>query len=150
MDKDAQFDSLNQRPSFGGLGGIPSDTLAEDSAAITRSVTQVLNGNVNDTTGSSLGIAITSVDKDTGAWAFSLNNGNTFVDFGNQPAGSALVFDSTALRFTPGKNLNGNAGITFHAWDQSDGTASGTLLNSHSGNAFSSGTPILGYQYNVG
>jgi hypothetical protein len=75
------------------------------------------------------GIAVTAVDDTNGTWQFSTDSGTSWTAFGAISSSSAVVLDDSALiRFLPDGVFNGviDPGITFHAWDTSDGLASGT------------------------
>ncbi|MEM9535593.1 MAG: cadherin-like domain-containing protein [Cyanobacteria bacterium P01_E01_bin.45] len=85
-------------------------------------ITDIDNGAVE-------GIAVTAVDDTGGTWQFSINSGTTWTAFGAVSNSSAVVLDDSALvRFLPDGIFDGtlDPGITFHAWDTSDGLASGT------------------------
>ncbi|MEB3210406.1 MAG: Ig-like domain-containing protein, partial [Leptolyngbyaceae bacterium] len=72
---------------------------------------------------------VTAVDDTNGTWQFSTNSGTSWIAFGSVSSSSAVVLDTSAfIRFLPDGVFNGmiDPGITFHAWDASDGLASGT------------------------
>jgi hypothetical protein len=70
------------------------------------------------------GIAVTAATG-MGGWQFS-TDGTTWTSFGSVSASSALLLNATTLvRYNPGSQGAENVGITFAAWDQTSGTASG-------------------------
>ena len=93
----------------------------------------VVDGSITDEDGSPVeSIAITNVDNANGTWQYSIDNGGTWsnVDDGLLAVDHALLLDGTLtgastqkLRFVPTLNFDGNATLTFRAWDQSTGTA---------------------------
>jgi hypothetical protein len=81
--------------------------------------------------GALVGIAITAADTTNGTWWYSTNNGTNWLALGAVNDGNARLLaadGSTRLYFQPNANYNGTmaAAITFHAWDQTSGTAGGT------------------------
>ena len=96
-------------------------------------VSDLLTGNVTDPdTGALTGIAVTAVDNTNGTWEYSTNGGSSWTAFGVVDASSArlLAGDSnTFVRFVPSVDWSGTVtdGITFHAWDQTSGTAGDTV-----------------------
>ncbi|MEB3213290.1 MAG: cadherin-like domain-containing protein, partial [Leptolyngbyaceae bacterium] len=78
------------------------------------------------------GIAVTAVDDTNGTWQFSTDGGSNWTPFGTIPAGSALTLNTSArVRFVPNPDFVGTVtdGITFRAWDQSNGSLSGAFAN---------------------
>jgi hypothetical protein len=76
------------------------------------------------------GIAIIGVDDEDGSWQYSIDDGNSWYSFGNPSDDSAVLLgdDPTdRVRFAPNPNFNGivTDGLTFRAWDRSDGYPSG-------------------------
>lgn len=89
------------------------------------------------------GIAVTSVDNANGAWQFSTNAGSSWTAFGAVTEAAARLLDDAALlRFVPSADFNGlvEPGVTFRAWDRTNGANGGTADASTSGgtSAFSS------------
>ena len=77
------------------------------------------------------GIAVIGVDDTNGTWEYTTDGGSNWTAFGAVDASTArlLAADAnTSVRFVPDANWNGTVtnGITFHAWDQTSGTAGGT------------------------
>src|SRR6185437_16280525 len=90
---------------------------------------------ITDTAGSRQGIAITAADQTSGTWQFSTNGGGSWQNFPTVSNSAALTLASdasTRIRFVPNANFNGNAAITFRAWDQSKGISGGTFDIAHS------------------
>jgi len=77
-----------------------------------------------------LGIAVIAADDENGLWQYSTDNGATWTDFAAVADTSAVLLASTTndrVRFVPEPDYFGilNPGVTFRAWDGSDGWASG-------------------------
>ncbi|MHB0874723.1 MAG: Calx-beta domain-containing protein [Anaerolineae bacterium] len=79
--------------------------------------------------GSPKGIAVTAVDDSHGSWQYRVGGG-PWIPFGPVSPASAVVlaYGTDRIRFVPVAHFAGEVpeGITFVAWDQSDGLASGT------------------------
>lgn len=72
------------------------------------------------------GIAVVAVDNRHGTWQYSLDDGGNWHVFGtpSETAARLLAVDAvTRVRFVPNPDFNGAVapGMTFHAWDQTDG-----------------------------
>ena len=95
-------------------------------------VSSLIAGQVTDADGGALsGIAVTAVDNTNGTWEYTTDGGSTWTAFGAVDTANArlLAADAnTSVRFVPDTDWNGTVtdGITFHAWDQTSGTAGGT------------------------
>ncbi|MBL8792817.1 MAG: autotransporter-associated beta strand repeat-containing protein, partial [Planctomycetia bacterium] len=91
--------------------------------------------NVTDPDGPALGVAIVGANTANGTWHYSLDDGDNWIAFathGTLSESKALLLDASArIYFVPGLNFNGTISnaITFRAWDQSQGTASGTTFD---------------------
>lgn len=76
------------------------------------------------------GIAVTAVDNANGVWQYSIDGGANWIAFGVPGIRSArlLAADSqTRVRFVPNADFDGavSDGVTFVAWDQTDGVNGG-------------------------
>ncbi len=76
------------------------------------------------------GIAVTAADNSNGVWQYSIDGGANWIAFGLPGSRSArlLAADSqTRVRFVPNADFNGTIsdGLTFVAWDQTDGVNGG-------------------------
>ncbi|MDH3451910.1 MAG: DUF4347 domain-containing protein, partial [Gammaproteobacteria bacterium] len=114
-------------------------------------VSALIAGQVNDVDpGALTGIAVTAVDNTNGTWEYSRSGGASWIAFGSPSTAAArlLAADATTLvRFVPNANFYGTVtnGLTFHAWDQTSGTAGsvaaittpGDLLDSFSAVSYS-------------
>jgi len=125
--------SVNDAPVL--TGAIDLDTIDEDPASNPGTlVSGLLAGQVGDSDAGALtGIAVTAVDNTNGAWEYSIDGGSSWNAFGNPSAAAARLLaadGNTFVRFAPNPNWNGTVtdGITFHAWDQTSGTAGGTAV----------------------
>ena len=89
------------------------------------------------------GIAVTSLTSGTGTWQYSTDNGSTWTAVGSVSGTSALLLRSSdKLRFVPDGQNTTSGSVTFHAWDQTSGTAGATADVSANGGttAYSSAT----------
>ena len=90
-------------------------------------VSDLISGWITDADPAALlGIAVVGVDNTNGSWEFSTNGGSTWTAFGSPGTDAARLLAAnpdTFVRFVPDPNWNGTVtnGITFHAWDQTDG-----------------------------
>ena len=90
---------------------------------------------LDDDVNSIPGIAITDADTSNGVWEYSLSDGlfweiihsNVSLTFAFSL--SASIESKSRLRFIPHKDFNGNATISFVAWDSTDNISSGSYLN---------------------
>jgi hypothetical protein len=117
--------AANDAPVLDNSGNPTLPTINEDTTAPANTlISTLLGASVSDVDASALeGIAVTDITGN-GAWQFSINGGTTFVNFGAVSEGSALLLRGTdRIRFVPAANTNGEAAITFRAWDRTVGTA---------------------------
>jgi uncharacterized repeat protein (TIGR01451 family) len=79
--------------------------------------------------GAQEGLAVIGVDDSNGEWQYSTNNGSSWIAFGAVFTSSATLLSTEPgqrVRFAPDEDWNGSvAGLTFRAWDRSDGHQSG-------------------------
>lgn len=80
--------------------------------------------------GAQEGIAVIGVNNTGGKWQFTTNNGTAWTDFGTVSNSSATLLsaeDTNRIRFVPDTTYRGTIsnGITFRAWDRSDGFTAG-------------------------
>jgi hypothetical protein len=92
-------------------------------------VTALLNGAITDPDpGAVEGMAVIAASNQHGTWEYSLN-GTTWLPM-NEPTSSAALLlppKNTRVRFIPRFDFNGTEPISYRAWDQTVGTAGGTL-----------------------
>jgi 6-phosphogluconolactonase (cycloisomerase 2 family) len=84
------------------------------------------------------GIAVTAVDNTHGDWQFTVDGGTSWTSFGTPSATEAWLLPPdirSAIRFVPDPGFVGCVadGITFRAWDLSDGLPGGTADASQAG-----------------
>ena len=121
----------NDAPVFTGANDLTSIN-EDDFANGGTLVSDLISGQISDTdSGSVEGIAVIAVDDANGAWEYTTDGGSNWTAFGAVDGSTArlLAADAnTSVRFVPDANWNGTVtnGITFHAWDQTSGTAGGT------------------------
>ncbi|MBL8795006.1 MAG: hypothetical protein JNM56_13940, partial [Planctomycetia bacterium] len=119
---------VNDAPVLNNAGTPTLPSINEDTTNPAGVVISTLLGtSVTDVDTSALrGIAVTGVTG-TGTWQYSTNGGSTWINFGAPSDGVArLLRDTDRIRFVPAKDFNGQATITFRAWDRTSGTAGGT------------------------
>ncbi|MCA9215240.1 MAG: DUF4347 domain-containing protein, partial [Planctomycetales bacterium] len=122
---------VNSAPVLTGsnnLTGITEDPVSNDGTLVSA----LISGRVTDADGSDpSGIAVVAVDNSNGTWEYTTDGGSNWTAFGtpSETAARLLTSDAnTRVRFVPDTDWNGTVtnGITFHAWDQTSGTAGGT------------------------
>ena len=115
-----------------GINDAP--TLTSTSETLTRiTEDQITNGgqtvasflHASDVDSSALkGVAITGLASGNGHWEYSINGGTNWSAVGTVADGSALLLRSTDyIRFVPNGADGTTATFTYHAWDQTSGTA---------------------------
>ena len=120
-------------PSLGAVNedaGVPTGAVGSlVSSLVDFAVPSGQVDNVADPdTGALLGIAVTAADTANGSWWYSTNGGANWNPLGvvsNTSARLLAADANTRLAFQPNANYNGTlpGAITFHAWDQTSGTA---------------------------
>ncbi|WP_261842179.1 DUF4347 domain-containing protein [Aliamphritea ceti] len=120
----------NTAPVLAGANDLT--TINEDPVANSGTlVSALITGQVTDPDPDASGIAVIAVDNTNGSWEYTTNAGGSWSAFGSPSSSAAVLLASdtnTLVRFVPDADWNGTVsnGITFHAWDQSTGTAGGT------------------------
>ena len=145
----------NNSPVLAGANNLAA--MNEDPASNPGTlVSALISGQVTDVDpGALTGIAVTAVDNTNGNWQYSTNGGSNWSNF-NTPSATAsrllAANASTYVRFVSNANWNGTVanGLTFRAWDQTAGSAGGTInTNANGGNtAFSAATASAGVTVN--
>ena len=151
------YTAVNDAPVL-DAGALPVLTaVAEDAGAPVGAVGTLVSSlvdlnppaggldNVTDPDGSGLGIAVTAAATANGAWFYSVDNGASWSALGAVSDSSArlLAADAgTRLYFQPAADFDGDATITFRAWDRSSGSNGGLADSSVNGGstAFSTAT----------
>ena len=92
--------------------------------------------------GSQRGIAVSGVDETRGSWEYSLDSGTTWRSMGDVSESRARLLDADAshrVRFISATGVSGVIveGLTFHAWDRTEGKAGETLDARRSGGSSS-------------
>ncbi|MEO1520733.1 MAG: cadherin-like domain-containing protein, partial [Cyanobacteria bacterium J06633_2] len=127
----------NDAPILDNSGTLSLTTILQDSVdPVGDAVSSILasgNGSPirDDDAGAVDGIAVTAVDSTNGTWEFSTDGGTTWAAFGDVTDTNAVVLTATAgdrIRFVPTIGIAGtiDPGITFRAWDTTDGHPSGS------------------------
>ena len=127
------------------------DTEAADFSSINEDdfnsagteIAAILDRSVSDQDGDPEGVAIFDADQTNGIFQYQLVNTTQWVDFGDVSDSSALLLDaSTLIRFVPAPDYNGDATISFKAWDQivgAEGDKIAVAGNSGGTNSLSTG-----------
>ncbi|MBS0207955.1 MAG: DUF4347 domain-containing protein, partial [Planctomycetes bacterium] len=123
--------AVNDAPTLAGANNMT--TINEDATSNSGTlVSALISGQATDPDSAVLGIAVTAVDNTNGTWQYTTNGGTTWTAFSSPSTSAALLLAAdanTSVRFVPNANWNGTVtnGITFQAWDQTTGTAGGTV-----------------------
>lgn len=117
--------TVNSAPVLDAAATPTLPTSNEDTISTSMTIASLMGTAISDAdVGALKGIAVTGVS--AGGWQYS-TNGTTFLSFGAPADSAALLLRGTdRIRFAPPANFNGSATFTFHAWDQTSGTAGGT------------------------
>ena len=124
---------VNDAPVLDASGNPFLDDIREDDIANPGTlISDILarTAGVTDVDGPGAGIALINVDTTNGTWEYSLDGGVSWNPVIGVSFTNALLLPSTArLRFIPLPDFNSTIpnAITFHAWDQSSGTAGSTV-----------------------
>jgi hypothetical protein len=115
------------------LTGINEDATG-NSGQLVSALVNVNTISDADTSATRGGIAITGLSSGNGTWQYRLDNTGSWTSMGSLSDSSALLLRPTdAVRFLPnGKNAT-SANFSYHAWDQSSGSAGTTVDASSSG-----------------
>ena len=108
------------------FSSINEDEFDSDGTAIAA----ILASSVSDQDGNPEGIAIFNADQTNGIFEYSLDGATEYVAFGEVSESSALLLDATTrIRFVPAPDYNGDATISFRAWDQTTTQGEGERIS---------------------
>ena len=108
---------------FASLTSIDEDNVNSAGDTIADLLASGNPNSVSDQDDDPEGIAIFNADQTNGTFQYQLEGTIQWVDFANVSESSALLLDdSTRIRFVPAPNYNGDATISYRAWDQTTGT----------------------------
>jgi hypothetical protein len=133
---------VNDAPTLTGGDDLALTAIIEDAPSIDGDlITTLVDGFIGDIDAGALkGIAITAADVTNGSWQYydaDISNWSPIASFASPiPDGEAFLVKSdatTKIRFVPSGNYNGDAFLTFHAWDQSSGEAGTSISISETG-----------------
>ncbi len=140
--------AINDAPVLDNTGNMSLTAINEDIAPASNTGTLVSaiiasagGDRITDADAGALeGIAVANVNNANGTWEFSTNGGASWTPFGSPTTAAARLLaanGTTRVRFLPNANFNGtvNPGITFRAWDQTQGVNGGTAALGAGGNA---------------
>ncbi|GAA6620803.1 DUF4347 domain-containing protein [Scytonema sp. NUACC26] len=116
-------------------------------------ISEIVTGHITDVDAGALqGIAIVQTNTTNGQWQYSTDGGTAWNQVGTVSTTSALLLASdqnTKIRFIPKPNFTGDIsdGITFHAWDRTNGVNGGKFDVSTNGltNPYSTNTAIAAF-----
>ena len=125
----------NTAPAIDNSGDLMLTTINEDQIENEGDVITEIESQtdlITDEDGPGEGIAIIAVNDTGGEWQYSLDDGDSWMNMGTPSLEEALLLpysETTRVRLQPEENFNGTISdaLTFKAWDQSTGTAGGTL-----------------------
>ncbi|VEN73847.1 hypothetical protein EPICR_20317 [Candidatus Desulfarcum epimagneticum] len=113
---------LNNAPSLPGgaraFSPIPEDERDSSGDLVSR----FLQG-ASDPEGDAVGMAVISADSDGGRWEYRRPGGDWTAFVSASPIRARLLEASDRIRFVPLSDWNGDATITFRAWDKTKGMA---------------------------
>ncbi|VEN73343.1 hypothetical protein EPICR_160005 [Candidatus Desulfarcum epimagneticum] len=116
---------LNNAPSLPGgaraFSPIPEDERDSSGDLVSR----FLQG-ASDPEGDAVGMAVISADSDGGRWEYRRPGGDWTAFVSASPIRARLLEASDRIRFVPLSDWNGDATITFRAWDKTKGMAGRT------------------------
>ncbi|MBF0622121.1 MAG: tandem-95 repeat protein, partial [Magnetococcales bacterium] len=117
--------------------------------------TLLTSGLVTDQDSDVMGIAVTGADVTNGYWEFSTDGGSSWNVLSDVSTSAAtLLAEDAQVRFQADDTYAGSVTLSFQAWDQSDGLASGTenidVSNGDAYSAFSSGSTTVTANVEVG
>ena len=135
--KDIFVAANNSAPVLDNTGNPTLTTINQGDASNTGTLVSALiasgaNGDpiTDSDAGAVEGIAVTAVNNTNGTWQYSIDDGNTWNNFVVSATNATVLTDTASdrIRFVPGAKYSGTVtnGITFRAWDATDGLASGT------------------------
>ena len=125
--------NVNDAPVLDTAGALTLTTIAEDTLGhpgdtVADIIASDGGDRITDVDDNAVeGIIVYAADTTNGTWQYSIDNGGSWSDLGSVTTSAARMLDANArVRFTPNQDYNGNAYITFKAWDQTAGTNGGT------------------------
>lgn len=126
--------NVNVAPSLDNSGNMVLPAIYEDDftntgATVSSIIASAGGDRITDGNPNALeGVAIIHVETTNGTWQYSTTAGATWNSFLNISNSSAVLLDTNArVRFIPLANLHTfDAGITFRAWDRTDGLLTGS------------------------
>ena len=138
--RDMQMMAVNDAPVLDNSGAMLLTTIGRtNNASPGNTVAQVIasvgGDRITDVDVAALeGVALTATTSGgLGLWQYSLDGGGSWTAVGVVNTNAALLMrDTDRVRFVPSGAANGQATLTFRAWDQSSGTA-GSLADASSG-----------------
>lgn len=124
-----QVASVNHAPVLDNTLNPRLTAIGEDAVdPASTLVATLLQGAVSDQDASTLqGIAITAASNYFGTWQYSLSGGAWLAMNEPSPAAALLLPDTAQVRFLPRANFHGQVRLHYVAWDQTQGSAGGTI-----------------------
>jgi len=138
-----QMTGVNDAPTVDDSGAPTLTTIDEDATTNNgNTVQEILTGVADDPDGDhdvdgtnqNVGLALIGTSQDAslgaGKWEYSLDGGSSWNDVGAVTATTALLLENDdRLRFLPDTIDGGTATLTYRAWDRSDGSTAGDVVN---------------------
>jgi hypothetical protein len=128
---DIAISTVNQAPVLAGANDF-APILEDATGPAGTLISSLVAGQISDASNNaSAGIAVTAVDGSAGSWQYTTDGGTNWFSLGGVSTGAARLLSADALtriRLVPASDWNGTAaaGISFHAWDRTSGSAGGT------------------------
>jgi VCBS repeat-containing protein len=133
------IDGLNDSPVLSAPNHQTFAAMTEDDPPSAAHKVIDFRGSITDNDpGALTGVAITAT-AGNGDWQYSTDNGATWNGFVATDASALLLRDDDLVRFAPDGKNGGPASFTYHAWDQTSGSAGDSVdaTVTGSGTAFS-------------
>jgi hypothetical protein len=103
----------------------------DDFTSLGTTIASITAGVRDVDAGALKGIAVVGAPTGGGKWQFTLNGGNTWTNFPATSHSNARLLPANGtlsrVRFVPNPGITGNSLLQYFAWDQTQGTAGGTL-----------------------
>ena len=114
------------------LDAIDEDQLINNGTSVATLISRLGGSGITDADGDPPGIAVTNVDDSNGIWEYDPSGSTSWSGFGPVNEDAAVALDENAsIRFSADSNFNGFVadGLTFSAWDGTDGAISGDIVD---------------------
>ena len=125
---------VNDAPLIDNITIYMSAIMEDDASSSGDPIALLLSFAYDYDPDNSQGIAIIDADQANGTWQYTDDGGLTWRDVGEPSLDQALVIASVPenrywIRFRPHQDFNGVVSLSYLAWDMTDGTASGSSVD---------------------